>query len=92
MDRMELQAAVMKKSMEDESFREMLLKDPKGTISKEFGVNLSDNITVKAFEEDASTLTLFVPASQSEISEDELSGVAGGWCVGKMGKACTVNF
>ena len=92
MDRLELQAAVVKKAMEDASFKEMLLKDPKGTVSKEFGITLEDGINVKAIEEDATTITLFVPASQSELSADELDHVAGGGCIAKVGKICGAKW
>ena len=92
MDRLELQAAVVKKAMEDSSFKEMLLKDPKGTISKEFGITLEDSINVKAIEEDATTITLFVPASQSELSADELDNVAGGKCYGVWRDVCGVKW
>jgi len=92
MNRIELQEKVIKKAMQDESFREKLLKDPKGTINKEFGLKLPDNFTVKTLEESASTLTLFIPAAQSELSEQELDNVAGGDCVLAGGGFCTVQW
>lgn len=68
----------MKKAMQDEAFRASVLKDPKGTIKKEFGITLPDNFSVKALEEDASTMTLFIPPHQSELSDEDLDNVAGG--------------
>jgi hypothetical protein len=78
MNRIELQTEVMKKAMQDETFRKALMNDPKGTVSKEFGLSLPDNFTVKTLEEDATTVTLFVPPSSSELSEKDLDKVAGG--------------
>ena len=92
MDRLELQAAVVKKSLEDAAFREMFLKDPKATIKKEFGVELADNIIVNAVEENPSSITLFVPPIKSELSDDDLDDVAGGWCLGKKGNRCLVDL
>lgn len=92
MDRLELQAAVVKKSLEDAAFREMFLKDPKGTIKKEFGVELADNINVNVVDENPSTITLFVPPIKSELSDDDLDDVAGGWCLGKHRDSCVVDL
>ncbi len=78
MNRIELQNKVMEKAMQDEAFRVSILKDPKGTIKKEFGITLPDNFSVKALEEDATTVTLFIPPHQSALSEKDLNNVAGG--------------
>jgi hypothetical protein len=90
MNRIELQEKVMKKAMQDESFRASLLKDPKGAIKKEFDITIADNFAVKAVEEDAATLTLFVPPYQSELSEKDLDNVAGGMCGIKGGPICVI--
>lgn len=88
MNRIELQEKVMKKAMQDENFRASLLKDPKGAIKKEFDITIADNFAVKAVEEDAATLTLFVPPYQSELSEKDLDNVAGGFCGLQWGPIC----
>jgi hypothetical protein len=92
MNRTELQEKVMKKAMQDEAFRDSLLKDPKGAIKKEFDIALPDNFTVKTLEEDALSMTLFVPPYQSELSEKDLDNVAGGICLLKSPNNCTVEF
>ncbi|MDF2610947.1 MAG: nitrile hydratase [Lachnospiraceae bacterium] len=91
MNRLELQEKVMEKAMQDEAFRASLLKDPKGTIKKEFDITLPDNFTVKTLEEDASSITLFVPPYQSELSDENLDNVAGGICVAKIGPLCPIQ-
>jgi len=96
MNRFELQQEVVKRAMKDESFREKLLKDPKGTIDKEFGLKLPDDFTIKTLEEDALTMTLFVPPIQGELSGKDLDNVAGGICFGQGsnddGDVCTIYW
>ena len=89
MDRLELQAAVVKKSLEDAAFREMFLKDPKDAIKKEFGIALADHLIVNVVEENPSTMTLYVPPVKSELSDDDLADVAGGFCILKTDVGCS---
>lgn len=91
MNKLDIQAEVVKRAMKDETFRNELLKDPKGTINKTFDLNLPDNIEVKAIEEDESTMTLFVPPYRGELSEDDLDSVAGGLCFMKRGHVCPIE-
>ena len=75
----------MQRSLEDESFRQRLLEDPKGVVEEELGTRLSEGVQVRAVEETAETIYLVLPPraeteqSSAEISDEELEAVAGGF-------------
>lgn len=80
-----VEQALIRKSLQDESFRGRLLADPKGTIEQELGKQLPANLEVRVLEETPDTLYLVLPPagttgrSSDELSEVELEAVAGGY-------------
>jgi hypothetical protein len=69
--------------MEDESFRQKLLDDPRGTVEQELGTQLPEGVKVRVEEETAETIYLVLPSSEpigegGELSDQDLEAVAGG--------------
>ena len=84
--RAEMERRIMQRGLEDESFRQRLLADPKAAIEGELGTRLPPEVQVVAVEETAETVYLVLPPAPSraatqgevELSDRELEGVAGG--------------
>ncbi len=76
---------LIERSMEDEELRRRLLSDPKGTVERELGAKLPENIEIRAVEETPETIYLVLPPAaaaspeEGELSDRELEAVAGGW-------------
>jgi hypothetical protein len=71
--------------LEDESFRQRLIEDPKGAVEEELGTRLPEEVRVVAVEETQDTIYLVLPATPmagaegGELSDQQLEEVAGGW-------------
>jgi hypothetical protein len=81
--RTEVDRRLVHRSMEDDSFRQMLLADPKGTIEQELGSRLPEGVEVRVVQESAQTIYLVLPVRSAdlqtgELSDEELEEVAGG--------------
>ena len=83
--RTEMERRLIERSIEDESFRQRLIEDPKGAVEQELGTRLPEEVRVVAVEETADTIYLVLPstpmagAEGGELSDRELESVAGGW-------------
>ena len=83
--RQEMERRLIEKSVEDESFRQRLLEDPKGAVEQELGTRLPEEVRVVSVEESAGTIYLVLPATPmasregGALSDQELESVAGGW-------------
>jgi hypothetical protein len=49
--RAEMERTLVQRSLEDDSFRQMLLDDPKGTVEQELATRLPENVEVRVVEE-----------------------------------------
>jgi hypothetical protein len=79
MNRLELNAKLASRAMQDETFRQKLLNDPRAAVEEVLGKKLPANMEVKTIEESPSTLTVIVPAKPTdELSDNDLEKVAGG--------------
>ena len=81
----ELEERIILKALKDSTFREQLLKDPKGTIGQELGIELPDHLSVKIVEEKENEVVLVIPQNaqqEDEITQLELESVSGGWSGG----------
>ena len=81
--RAEFERTLVQRSLQDDSFRQMLLDDPKGTLEQELGSPLSEGVEVRVVEESQQTIYLVLPFASAvgeggEISDQELEQVAGG--------------
>ena len=94
--RAEMERRLLQRSLEDESFRQRLLEDPKAAVEQELGTRLPEDVRVVAVEETAETIYLVLPSSSpigegGELSDRELEAVAGGWDAQTAGLTCTVQ-
>ncbi len=81
--RSEVERTLVQRSLEDDSFRQRLLDDPKGTVEQELGSRLPEGVEVRVVEESAQTIYLVLPSASAEgeggeLSDEELEAVAGG--------------
>ena len=79
MTRGQVQDLLTKFAAENPKYREALLRDPKGTIERQFATSLG-NVQVKTLVETADTTYVVVPhvAGEGELSDADLEKVAGG--------------
>jgi hypothetical protein len=82
--RAEIERTLVQRSLQDDSFRQRLLDDPKGTVEQELGGRLREGVEVRAVEETADTIYLVLPSASAvggeggEISDEALESVSGG--------------
>ena len=65
----------------DDALKQRLLSDP-AAVLKERGITTPPNVQIKTIEDTANVMHLVLPMkpAAAELSEEELSTVAGGWC------------
>ena len=81
--RAEMKRRLIERSLEDESFRQGLLENPKAVVEQELGTRLPGEVRVVAVEETSDTIYLVLPSVSSageggEIPDRDLDRVAGG--------------
>jgi hypothetical protein len=96
-DPREAQRRLIRRSIEDESFRDELLRDPKAALERELGTSLQENVEVVAVENEPDKIHLVLPPrslteSSSELSEEELDAVAGGTYIAYTSAGCISNI
>ena len=79
----ELQSQLVERATRDQSFREELVRDPKGVIQRELGLQIPPNLEIRVLEETPTTSYLVLPpapvAAGQDLSDGDLEAVAGGW-------------
>ena len=91
-----MERRLVERTLEDESFRQRLLADPKATVEQELGTPLPEGVEVRALEETADTIYLVLPSASplggegGELSDLELESVAGGWGAGDTRAQCSL--
>ena len=82
--RAEVERRLVERSLQDESFRQRLLDNPKQTIEQELGAQLPEGVEIRVVEESAETIYLVLPSASAlggqggSLSDQELDAVAGG--------------
>ena len=80
--RQTLEAQLIDRAMQDETFRQELVRDPKGVFARELGIRLPEHIQVQVLEESPTTVYLVLPqaatGTSTELADVELENVAGG--------------
>ena len=75
----EMLKQIIDKSAIDAAFRQELLAEPKGTISKELGITMPDSMSICVHESDMQTVHIALPPDPN-ISEEQLEAVSAGLC------------
>ena len=91
--RSEVERGIAQRSLEDESYRQRLLEDPKAAVEEELGTQLPEGVEIRVLEETADTIYLVLPGTSAvgeagELSDEALESVAGGSSSGS--GACSV--
>ncbi|MBD2387092.1 NHLP leader peptide family RiPP precursor [Cylindrospermum sp. FACHB-282] len=79
-----LEEKIIAKAMEDPTYKQCLISNPKAVIEKELGEKLADDLIIEVIQQSPKHLYLLLPAEIDElvaagiISESELNSVAGG--------------
>jgi hypothetical protein len=86
-----MERRLVERSLQDESFRQRLLADPKAALEEELGTRLPEDVQVRAVEETADTIYLVLPSVSpadevGELSDRELEAVSG---AGSWDAACS---
>jgi hypothetical protein len=81
--RAEMERTLVQRSLQDDSFRQRLLADPKAAVEQELESRLSEDVEVRVVEESPQSIYLVLPVRSAdfqigELSDQELEEVAGG--------------
>jgi hypothetical protein len=66
----------MERAASDETFRQALLRDPKGTVRREFGVEIPANLNMHILQNDATHLHIVLPREAGELAHMSTDEVA----------------
>ncbi len=74
----DMRSALTEKAVEDDTFRQLLVSDPKAAIHQEFGLEIPDYINVVVHESTVQDLHLSLPPASLDLNEEQLEAVAAG--------------
>ena len=81
----DLRDHLLSRAADDDSFRSLLLSNPRGAVKNAFGVDAPDTLTMHVHEDTRTDIHLVIP-SRDRLSDDELETVSGaGWVARKYG-------
>lgn len=74
----EMRRHLTDKAVSDDSFRALLMSDPRSAISQELGLEIPEGLDIQVHESDMSTVHLALPPSV--MNEEQLEAIAAGRC------------
>jgi hypothetical protein len=81
----QIQERIIAKAIEDSTYKQRLLNDPKAVLEEELGEKLPADLKIQVLQQSPKNLYLLLPIDIDELvrdgmlSESELESVAGGW-------------
>ena len=75
---MKTRKELITKAAEDPAFRERLKADPRGTVERELGSQIPDDVEVTVLEETPKHAYIVLPVQASDLSPEQLEAVSGG--------------
>jgi hypothetical protein len=79
-NRTELEARLIARAWQDETFKQQLFDDPRSAIATETGRAVPEGIEIRVVEETATVRYLVLPRNTTQLSDEELDLPAGGQC------------
>lgn len=76
--RQEFERELLARAASDEAFRHALVADPRQALKEAYGLDLPPDLEVEVLQETGTKVYIVLPAPTHELTEEELSGVAGG--------------
>ncbi|EIC22734.1 TOMM propeptide domain protein [Thiorhodovibrio frisius] len=77
-DQLKQYQQLIKKCWTDEPFKQRLLADPAGTLKAE-GINVPEGTRIQVLENTAQVMNLVIPACPTDVPDNALEAVAGGF-------------
>ncbi|MCY4101190.1 MAG: NHLP leader peptide family RiPP precursor [Rhodobacteraceae bacterium] len=74
----QIQAKLLARAEKDGEFRAKLLENPKAAIKDATGLTVPEGIKIRVLEDNSSDYHLVLPPLGQDLSDQEMSGVAGG--------------
>jgi hypothetical protein len=90
----DIEAKVFAKAWKDATFKKKLLSNPKAALT-EMGYTIPEGVNVRCIEDAKNSLTIVLPATpagSAQLSEAELSKIAGGGGLGNTGTEGCIPF
>src|SRR4051812_29274800 len=80
---------VIAKAWADEAFKARLLADPAVVLAAE-GVPMPAGVSLRVIENTATVINLILPAKPTDLTDEDMDRLAGGFCVAQdwKGRAC----
>ena len=81
--RSEIEAKIITKAWQDETFKQELLNKPEAVLSQEVGHSIPEGVEIQILEETPGTIYMVLPmkpaiAEEGELTPEQLESVAGG--------------
>jgi len=97
--RFEFERQLIERALEDETFKQELLSNPKAVYARESGEEMPKDLEIEVIHETANKVYLVLPnnpepttTDEGELSEEALEAVAGGVCVMSRVKVCLARW
>ena len=80
--RTEMEATLVAKAWQDDSFRQELLSNPRSVLEREFSQTVLESTNLQVIEESNDTYYIVTPKKPNieELSKEELESVSSCWC------------
>ena len=89
----DIDTLIADKAQHDEAFRAELIKSPREAIAKFFGMEIPADLSINVVEDTESILNIVLPPVTAELTQEQLTAVAGGKGTGPLAgcKGCTTG-